>query len=188
MSVLQKVSALIENPVDMERIVEQEVPMLCADWAAKDEDALIHTLGINLFAAMGRRLGYFSVAEFPVPRAVQWQRKLVRVDSAWFDRVARAPVLLAEFERLSLDTVQEKLTNLYVAAHGTEIVPDLLVLCVWSLDGQAVDLSWYDPRTQLPVPNGPHVGKPGSAEVIVLHAVFGRQKDRLHLIGMRRLA
>jgi hypothetical protein len=188
MSVLHKVLALIEHPAEIDQIVEQEVPMLCADWGAKDEDALVHSLGVNLFAAIGRSLGYFSLAEFPVPRAEQWQRKLVRVDSAWFDRAARAPVLLAEFERLSLDTVQEKLTHLYVAAHGTDLVPELLVLCVWSLDGQAVDLSWYDPRTQLPVPDGPHVGKPASAEVVVLHAVFGRQKDRLHLLRMRRLA
>src|SRR5947209_8400220 len=99
MSVSRKVVALLENPADFDQMVEQEVPMLRTDWGAKDEDALVHSLGVNLFAAMGRKLGYFSLAEYPVPRAVQWQHKLVRVDSAWFDKSARAPVLLAEFER-----------------------------------------------------------------------------------------
>ena len=77
-----------------------------------------NTLGVNLFAALGRAAGYVGLAEFPVPRAHEWQHKLVRVDSAWFARSTRRPVALVEFERFSAETVLEKLTNLYVAAHG----------------------------------------------------------------------
>jgi len=188
MTVSRKLVNLLETPVTIDELVEQEVPMLSPRWGAKDEDALIHTLGINLFAAMGRRLGFFSLVEFPVPRAIQWQRKLVRVDSAWFDISTRRAVLLSEFERLSMDTDQEKLTNLDVGAHGCEVTPDILVLCVWSLDGQPVDLSWFDPRKQFPVPNGPHVGRPEKAEIAILHATFGRRKEQLHFMQIRRLA
>ncbi len=188
MDISHKLLNLLETPAVIDQFVEQEIPMLSTAWGAKDEDALIHTLGINLLAAIGRKLGFFALVEFPVPRAIQWQSKLVRVDAAWFDVPSRRVVLLSEFERLSMDTDMEKLTNLYVAAHGCDLSPDMLLLCVWSLDGQPVDLSWFDHRKQFPVPNGPHVGKPGKTEVAVLHAIFGRQKDQLHLMRIRRLA
>ena len=43
-----------------------------------------------------------------------------------------------------METVLEKLTNLYVAAHGCEVAPDLLMLCIWALDGDPVDTKWFD--------------------------------------------
>lgn len=162
--------------------------MLSADWGAKDEDALIHTLGINLLAAMGRSCGFVSLVEFPVPRADPWQKKLVRVDSAWFDPSSRRPVLLAEFERFSRDTVLDKLTNLFVAAHGCETPPDLLLLCVWALDGEPVDVRWYTPGRAMSVAGGPAVEKPGSCQVMLVQAVFGRHRDVLHLLRLRRMA
>ena len=155
MTVSRKLVNLLETPVTIDELVEQEVPMLSPRWGAKDEDALIHTLGINLFAAMGRRLGFFSLVEFPVPRAIQWQRKLVRVDSAWFDISTRRAVLLSEFERLSMDTDQEKLTNLYVGAHGCEVTPDIWCSACGLLMGSQLIFPGLTPASNFPFRTGP---------------------------------
>src|SRR5262249_24755962 len=123
---LANIDWVLTDPAVVQDVIRRDVPMLAPDWGAKDEDALLHTVGINLFAGLGRAAGFAGLAEFPVPRAVQWQRKVVRVDSAWFDRSSRRPVVLVEFERYSMETVLEKLTNLYVAAHGCDAAPDVL--------------------------------------------------------------
>lgn len=169
-------------------VIRRDVPMLAADWGAKDEDALLHTLGVNLFAGLARAGGYVGLAEFPIPRATQWQRKLVRVDSAWFDRSTRLPAVLVEFERYSMDAVLEKLTNLYVAAHGCEVAPGLLLLCVWALDGDPVDAKWFDSTRVLTVSGGPVVRPPETSSVMLMQAVFGRKSDALHFLRFRRLA
>ena len=112
------IAQLIANPAHVQQVIQCDVPMLASDWGAKDEDALVHTLGINLLGNLGRAAGYVGLIEYPVPRARRWQKKLVRVDAAWFDRHTRCPVVLAEFERFSREKILEKQTNLYVAAHG----------------------------------------------------------------------
>ena len=99
------------DPAHVRSVIENDVPLLAADWGAKDEGALIHSLGLHLLASLGRAVGYVGLPEFPVPRARQWQKKAVRVDCAWIDRQARRPVLLAD------------------------PVPEVLVLCIWALDG-----------------------------------------------------
>ena len=161
--------------------------MLRADWGAKDEDALVHTLGVNLLTGVGRSFGHVGIAEYPVPRAEQWQHKLVRVDSAWFDRSTRRLVLLAEFERFSRETAIEKLTNLYVASHASDATPQVLMLCLWSLDGVSVDTTWLNAEQPLAVPGGPPVEKPEGATVFIVHAVFGRREEHLHFLRLRRL-
>jgi len=185
---LCNVNRVINNDAFVQEVLHRDVPMLSSDWGTKDKDALLHTLGINFFSALARAAGYIGLAEFPIPRAQQWQRKLVRVDSAWFDRANRRPVVLVEFERFSLDTVLEKLTNLYVAAHGFEVAPDLLLLCIWALDGDPVDTKWFDPNRSFTVPGGPMVRRPELSSVMVIQAVFGRQSDALHFVRFRRLA
>lgn len=185
---IQHVNRIITDSAIVQDVIRSEVPMLSADWGAKDEDALLHTLGINLFAGLARAAGYVGLVEFPVPRAQQWQRKLVRVDSAWFNRATRQPVVLVEFERFSMETVLEKLTNLYVAAHGCEVAPDVLILCIWALDGDPVDTKWFDPHKQLTVSGGPVVQRPESSAVMLIQAVIGRKSAALHFVRFRRLA
>jgi hypothetical protein len=183
-----QIQRLIETPAMVHEVIQREVPMLSENWGAKDEDALVHTLGVNLLAGIGRSLGFVGIAEYPVPRAAQWQRKLVRVDSAWFDPSNRKLVLLAEFERFSRETAIEKLTNLFVASHGCDSIPQALLLCLWSLDGVAVDTPWLNAERPLAVPGGPPVEKPKDAAVFVVHAVFGRHGEHLHFLRLRRLS
>lgn len=185
---LSKFERMLADPASVQSVIRHEVPMLSADWGVKDEDALLHTLGINLFAGLGRAAGFAGLAEFPVPRASQWQRKIVRVDSVWFDRSTRRPVVLVEFERYSMETVLEKLTNLYVAAHGCEVAPKLLVLCIWAMDGEPVDTRWFDANCALPVSGGPVVRRPEVSRVMLIQAVIGRRADALHFVRFRRLA
>lgn len=183
----EQIRQLLCNPDVVQETILREVPMLRPDWGAKDEDALVHSLGVNLLAGVGRTLSYVGISEYPVPRANQWQGKLVRVDSAWFDALTREVVVLAEFERFSRDTAIEKLTNLYVAANGSENVPQALVLVLWSLDGISVETPWLRSDGPLPVSGGPPVEKPKDVPVFVLHAVFGRRGEYLHFLRLRRL-
>jgi len=185
---LRDVNRVVDDASIVQDVIGRDVPMLSADWGTKDEDAQLHTLGINLFAGLARAAGYVGLAEYPVPRALQWQHKLVRVDSAWFDRAKRRPVVLVEFERFSMETVLEKLTNLYVAAHGCEVAPDLLMLCIWALDGDPVDTKWFDANRTLTVSGGPVVRRPELSRVMLIQAVIGRQSDALHFVRFRRLA
>jgi len=181
------IERLIVDQPHVQAVIQHDMPMLMPAWGAKDEDALVHTLGINLLGSLGRASGYVGLVEYPVPRARQWQKKLVRVDSAWIDREARGPVLLAEFERFSMETILEKLTNLYVAAHGCDVPPEALLLCVWAMDGAMPNLSWFRPEQMLPVPGGPAVGCPAGCRFYLVQAVFGRQGEKLHFLRFRRL-
>lgn len=185
---LGNVNRVVGDVAIVHDVIRRDVPMLAADWGVRDEDALLHALGINFFAGLARAAGYVGLAEFPVPRAQQWQHKLVRVDSAWFDRATRRPVVLVEFERFSMETVLEKLTNLYVAAHGCEVAPDLLLLCIWARDGDPVDTKWFDANRSLLVSGGPAVRRPELSSIMLIHAVIGRQSDTLHFGRFRRLA
>ena len=176
----------LANSGIVQEVVVREVPLLSADWGAKDEDALVHSLGICLLSGIGRALGYVAISEFPVPRAARWKQKPVRVDSAWIDRDSRQTVLLAEFERFSRDTALDKLANLCVASHGCDNVPEVLFLCLWSLDGTGVDASWLR-TTEFSVPNGPPVSPAKNSTVVIYHAIFGRRADRLHFLRFRSL-
>ena len=186
MAVAQAIEQLLADPAHAKHIVQRDVPMLASDWGAKDEDALIHTLGINLIGSMGKAAGYMSLIEYPVPRAQRWQHKLVRVDAAWIDRQTRQPAALVEFERFSMDTVLAKQTNLYIAAHGFAVPPAVLLLCVWALDGVSVNTSWYEGNRPLPVPGGPSVTRPASSHMLLVQAVFGSHGGRLHFLRFRR--
>ena len=187
MRVEQVLEQLIVHPVHVQQVIQRDVPMLAPDWGARDEDALVHTLGINLLGSLGRAAGYVGLIEYPVPRAQRWQKKLVRVDAAWVDRHTRYPAVLVEFERFAMDTVLEKQTNLYVAAHGCAVPPAVLLLCVWALDGVSINTSWYAVDRPLPVPGGPSVTRPESSHMLLVQAVLGRRGERLHFLRFRRL-
>lgn len=183
----QSIESFITDPVRMLEIIQRDVPMLAPDWGARDEDALVHTLGVNLLGSLGRAAGYIVLVEYPVPRAQSWQKKVVRVDAAWIDRETRQAAVLAEFERFSMDSVLEKQTNLYVAAHGCEVPPAVLLLCVWAVDGMSIDTSWCKRDQPLPVPGGPTVTCPTGSQFLLVQAVLGRRSERLHLLRLRRL-
>ncbi len=183
----ETISQLFDDESYARDVVRREVPLLDADWGVKDEDALVHSLGVNLLSGLGRSLGQIGIGEYPVPRAERWQRKLVRVDSAWFDPSSRKVTLLSEFERFSRETAIEKLTNLYVAAHGCETVPDMLLLCLWSTDAVAVETPWLTRDAQFAVPGGPPVSKPVGTTAVIYHAIFGRRGEKLHFLRFRRI-
>ena len=188
MNRVSEIERLVLDPQILQDVITRDVPMLSADWGVRDEDALVHTCGVNLFAGLGRAGGFAALTEFPVPRAEQWQKKLVRVDSAWFDRSTRRPVVLVEFERLSSQRAMEKMVNLCVAARATEEPPDVLLLCLWALDGERLETGWFDPDRPMTVRGGPAVCRPAESTCILTQAVFGRSSDQLHLVKLRRLA
>jgi hypothetical protein len=183
----QVLEHFLANPASVQEVIQRDVPLLASDWGAKDEDALVHTLGINLLGSLGRGADYIGLVEYPVPRAQRWQQKLVRVDAAWIDRHTRRLAVLAEFERFSLDTALEKQTNLYVAAHGCDVPPEALLLCVWAVDGMSIDTSWCKADRSLPVPGGPAVTRPVGSQFFLVQAVFGRRGEQLHFLRLRRL-
>jgi hypothetical protein len=177
------------TPEQAQAVLRREVPLLCPDWGARDEDALIHSLGMNFLAALGRAAGFVGLVEYPVPHADRWPGKVVRVDAAWLDTAERRPRLLGEFERFTTEAAAlDKLSNLFVAAQAYPVPPELLVLCLWSLDGAEVGVGTYRPGEPLPVAGGPPVVCPEGVKSVVLHAVFGRQKDLYHFIKFRGLA
>jgi hypothetical protein len=183
----QIIEHFLANPASVQEVIQHDVPLLASDWGAKDEDALVHTLGINLLGSMRRAAGYISLVEYPVPRAQRWQQKPVRVDAAWIDRHPRRLAVLAEFERFSLDTAIEKQTNLYVAAHGCDGPPEALLLCVWAVDRMSIDTSWCKADRALPVHGGPAVMRPVGSQFFLVQAVFGRRGEQLHFLRLRRL-
>ena len=54
---LGNVNRVIEDAAIVQDVIRRDVPMLSADWGTKDEDALLHSLGINLFAGLARAAG-----------------------------------------------------------------------------------------------------------------------------------
>ncbi len=170
------------------KVIESAVPLLSMQWGVKDEDALVHSLGANLLAAIGRACGYIGLVEFPAPRSQTWPKKSVRVDAAWIDPVEKRPVLLAEFQKWVNETeAKEKAANLFVASHGFELAAEVLLLCLWSLDGQVPKSTAFDPYQPLPVRGGPDVRCPDQSKLFVLHALFGKKGDYFHLRSFRRI-
>jgi len=183
-------SALEQVVLDETRVasvLRREVPLLGIEWETEDKDALVHTLGMNFLAALGREAGYVALVEYPVPRAKRWDKKLVRVDCAWIDREEKRPVLLGEFERYDGEAgALEKVANLLVAARGLRKPPEKLLLCLWALDGVSVGVPSYRPGEPLSVSGGPPVTCPEGSEIVLLHAVFGQRRGDFHFLRFRR--
>jgi hypothetical protein len=55
------------DPAHVRSVIENDVPLLAADWGAKDEGALIHSLGLHLLASLGRAVGYVGRPSFRFP-------------------------------------------------------------------------------------------------------------------------
>jgi len=172
----------------VEGVIEKEVPWLSKRWGVEDKDALLHALGANLIAAFGRACGFIGLVEFPTPRSREWRQKPVRVDAAWVDPAEKRPTLLAEFQRWdNLNNARDKAANLFVASHGLYSPAEVLLLILWSLDGEMPPVTTLGARHVLPVSGGPDVTCPDESQLLTLHALFGRKNNRLHLRAFRSM-
>lgn len=111
-------------------------------WGLKDEDVLVHSMGVSLWNTLGHELNHMAVAECPAPIAAG---DSIRSDSAWFNKETRQPCVLIEFERYdgsegSKQKLLEKLSNLMEAAGRWEVSAHnlfekpLLILAAWNID------------------------------------------------------
>ncbi len=183
-----RVTAALMSHNFVDAVIEKEVPWLSKRWGVEDKDALLHALGANLIAAIGRACGYIGLVEFPTPRSREWRQKPVRVDAAWVDPAQKRPRLLAEFQRWdNLNNARDKAANLFVASNGLDSPAEVLLLILWSLDGEMPPYTALDAGHVLPVSGGPDVTCPDGSDLFTLHALFGRKNDRLHLRAFRSM-
>jgi hypothetical protein len=109
-------------------------PML-TDWAVRDESVLIHSLGCNYLAALGRHLGFWAINECPFRVS---GNKTIRPDAAWWHRPDRQVVFLAEFERYE-DGQDGKLAakarNLVETYAAIDPNPVVVLLLTWVFAG-----------------------------------------------------
>ena len=118
--------------------VAQELLPIWTDWGTADTGCSIHSLGTSFFTLLGRKLGYVSVSEFPVPREGEYSTTGddVRCDSVWFDLHSRSPSVIVEFERYTSiadeNKLEGKVRNLLLAHHRMRDVPRWLILAYWT--------------------------------------------------------
>ena len=111
------------------------------DWGVYDAGHLVHSLGCTFLTAVGRDIGFASVAEVPAPRQGHFAnikeniKEDVRSDSVWFDRVTRRVVLVAEFERYAgkQKDLSPKAETLLLAQHRWGCEEAKLLLAYWTV-------------------------------------------------------
>jgi hypothetical protein len=109
-------------------------PML-TDWAVRDESVLIHSLGCNYLAALGRHLGFWAINECPLRVS---DSKTIRPDAVWWHRPERQVMFLAEFERYELGQdvkLEAKAKNLLETYTTVVPRPVLVLLLTWLYAG-----------------------------------------------------
>jgi hypothetical protein len=109
-------------------------PML-TDWAVRDESILVHSLGCNYLAALGRNLGFWAINEFPVRVPSE---KTVRPDAVWWTRPDRKVRFIAEFERYTPGQekkLTEKTCNLVETCQTLHGTPVVALLLGWAMAG-----------------------------------------------------
>jgi len=103
-------------------------PML-TDWAVRDESVLIHSLGCNYLAALGRHLGFWAINECPFRVT---GGNTIRPDAVWWKKDDRQVMFLAEFERYQagqdakLAAKAKNLVETYAAINPKPVVALLL--------------------------------------------------------------
>lgn len=103
-------------------------------WGVRDEDVMVHSLGVSAWNTLGYKLGFQAIVECPAPAAIGDD---IRSDSIWFDTSNKRPVVFIEFERYDGTTTSKvklhgKLFNLMEAAHRWQNPSALLVLIAWN--------------------------------------------------------
>jgi hypothetical protein len=109
-------------------------PML-TDWAVKDESVLIHSLGCNYLAALGRHLGFWAINECPFRVS---GGNTIRPDAVWWNKDDRQVMLLAEFERYQAGQdakLQAKAKNLVETYASITPKPVVALLLTWVFTG-----------------------------------------------------
>jgi len=134
----------METATDIAKALEEEFrtlaflrdtfPML-TDWAVRDESVLIHSLGCNYLAALGRHLGFWAINECPIKVD---QNKTIRPDAVWWHRPDRQILFLAEFERYEVGQntkLEAKAKNLVETYAAIAPKPVVALLLTWILAG-----------------------------------------------------
>jgi hypothetical protein len=113
----------------------ERLPMW-TDWGVKDENTLIHSLGVTFLTAVGAKLGYASVSEVPAPKEGPYSyiEEGVRSDSVWFSKEKRNVMLIAEFERYDgKKSLEPKADTLLLAHHHWASPGAILLLAYWTI-------------------------------------------------------
>jgi len=93
---MNELSQKILGSVQQELFSEDSFPFL-TQWGVKDEDVLIHSLGVSFWTVLGYQLGFTSICECPVPPSTA--NLGIRSDAVWFSKQEKTPLVFVEFER-----------------------------------------------------------------------------------------
>jgi hypothetical protein len=134
----------MQSATDISKALEEEFrtltflrdtfPML-TDWAVRDESILIHSLGCNYLAALGRHLGFWAINECPFRVS---NNRTIRPDVVWWHQSDRQVIFLAEFERYDLGfeaKLEAKAKNLVETYAAVSPKPTVVLLLTWIYAG-----------------------------------------------------
>ncbi len=132
---MNKLALLIQDKMSIDNFISNAFPMLC-EWGVKDQDVMVHSLGVSAWNTLGHELGFMAVAECPAPPSMVAGDD-IRSDSVWFDKTTRMPVVVIEFERYdgttkAMQKMAEKAEHLLEANQRWGGAPQVLILASWS--------------------------------------------------------
>ena len=133
MKSVSEITNALEQEFRTLNFMRDSFPMLI-DWGVKDESILVHSLGCNYLAALGRNLGFWAINEFPV----RVSDKTVRPDAVWWTRPDRKVTFMAEFERYTPGQerkLAEKTCNLVETCQTMQGTPVVALLMGWTMAG-----------------------------------------------------
>ncbi|MCB1066191.1 MAG: hypothetical protein KDN20_25130 [Verrucomicrobiae bacterium] len=105
------------------------------EWGVEDTSILVHSLGCNYLAALGRHLGFWAINEFPVKGK---GGENIRPDAVWWNRSDKRVEFLAEFERFKPGkegVLAQKAENLVHSYQSLDCSPPVVLLLGWALAG-----------------------------------------------------
>jgi hypothetical protein len=129
-----EITIALEREFSTLDFMRDSFPML-TDWAVRDESILVHSLGCNYLAALGRNLGFWAINELPVRVPSE---KTVRPDAVWWTRPDRKVSFIAEFERYTPGQekkLTEKTCNLVETCQTLVGTPVVALLMGWTMAG-----------------------------------------------------
>ena len=109
-------------------------PML-TDWGVQDQSVLLHSLGCNYLAALGRHLGFWAINECPFQVV---GGRTIRPDAVWWHRPDQQVTFLAEFERYEAGQdvkLAGKARNLVETYNALTPNPLVVLLLTWVYAG-----------------------------------------------------
>ena len=183
------IASAIEEEFRNLAVLRDAFPMLC-DWGVRDESVLVHSLGCNYLAELGRSLGFWAMNEFPV--RVNGART-IRPDAVWWNREDRSVRFLTEFERFTAGQetkLADKAKNLLEVYHAAEPKPPVVLLMGWATSGTDLTLARKTvaaiARDGFRNQDGKWVAGVASPNRFLLYfAIFGKKGDELQLISIQ---